>query len=1026
MGCLDENALLDYAGGHLSEATRAEIDAHVASCASCRELLAQWLNAGAADVDDTGDPERTVPLSPGRARRARPAAIPDSAREPSQAPRGGLAQGTRIGRYVVLRPLGEGGMGVVYTAWDPELDRTVCVKLLRSELVALLGDEAQPRLQREAQAMARVAHPNVVGIHDVGTWDGGLFIAMEYVRGGNLREWLLQAPRGWREVVDVFVQVGRGLEAAHAHGLIHRDIKPDNLLVGEDGRARLTDFGLVLQASGAHAARPEPAVAGASSGALDLKLTRPGRIMGTPAYMPPEQLAGRTVDALSDQFSFCASLFEALFDARPFSGDSVDEVCQNITLGRVSAVPAGKGARVPGWLKAVVLRGLVPDPSRRHPSMHELLRQLSRDAGRRRARLAVAGVVVLGAATAFAAPEYSRHSRLAACDSQQQALGGIWDSAAVGAITQAFSGTRLPHADAAWGAARDVVGGYADRWLGLRRDVCRAAVEDRLPEETLWQQDRCLARSLQALKSLSSLYRAADREVVSRSLSMAHALPDLDACGEVAVLTASPTPPPSDAALRTKVEEARLALVELRAQREAGRFRQVMEPVQALRKDVEALGYRPVEAEVLHLHALAQHDAGLVRDAVETLRRAAVAAEAGRHELLAARAWTDYVFTTGRRLKRFDEARLAVELAAAALERVGGEPVLAARLLTNRAGLESAQGNAEEAVKLNAEAVAAYRRLLGDEHPDTARALLQWGTLLYAANRDAEAKEVFQQALSALERSVGPSHPAVGSLLSSLGRVARRQGDASAGRAYYDRSIRLLEALDGPDHPDLAIPLTNRSILLQDMGLFDEARVDLRRVLELARRGSGDDSLEVAEAYAELSLVELRGREFAQALEYAERALRMARAKLPEGHVDFTYYESVLAHALSARGRWAEAQRLFESAARMKQAAAASGGGSLPDILTGLARTQVEQGQGAAAEQSARRALGLWGTQGADPADVAETRFVLARALWLNGQRSAALDEARGAVTDYGRSRQRHDLAAADVAKWLSARVPPR
>ena len=1024
MGCLDENALLDYAGGHLPEAARADVDAHVASCAACRELLAQWLNAGADEAATTEDPARTVPLTPGRARRDGPDTAPPS--PPSLPPRGGLAQGTRVGRYVVLRPLGEGGMGVVYTAWDPELDRTVCLKLLRSELVALLGAEAQPRLQREAQAMARVEHPHVVGIHDVGRWDGGLFIAMEYVRGGNLREWLLQAPRSWREVVEVFVQVGRGLEAAHAHGLIHRDIKPDNLLVGEDGRARLTDFGLVLQASGAHAERPSLAVAGAPLGALDVKLTRPGRVMGTPAYMPPEQLEGRIVDARSDQFSFCASLFEALFDERPFAGSSVDEVCQNITLGKVSPIPAGRGARVPGWLKAVVLRGLAGDPSRRHPSMRVLLHQLSRDAGRRRARLAVAGVAVLGAATAFAAPRYSQHIRLAACDSQQQALGGIWDAAALGAITQAFTGTGLPHADAAWGAARDVAGAYADQWLRLRREVCRATVVDRLPEETLWLQDRCLARGLRALKSLSSLYLAADREVVSRSLSMAHALPELASCGEVTVLTASPTPPPSHPALRTKVEEARLALVELRALREAGRFRQVMEPIQALRKDVEALGYRPVEAEVLHLHALAQFDSGLVRDAVETLRRAAVAAEAGRHELLAARAWTDLVFAAGRRLKRFDEAQLGAELAAAALERMGGEPVLAARLLANRAALESARGNTDGAVKLNAEAVDAYRRLLGDGHPDTARAFLQWGTLLYAAHRDAEAKEVFQQALSAMERSVGSHHPAVVSLLTSLGRVARRQGDADVGRAYYDRAIRLLEQLDGPEHPDLSVPLTNRSILLQGLGRFDEAREDLRRVLELSRRGSGDDSLEVADAYAQLALLELRRRDFAQALDHGERALRMARAKLPAGHADFAFYESTLAHVLSARGRWAEAQRLFESAARTKQAADASGSGALADILTGLALTQVEQGRGPAAVQAARRALELRAAHGADPANVAETRFVLARALWLGGQRRAALEEARGAATDYGRSSQRRELDAADVAKWLSARTPPR
>ncbi|WP_147449090.1 serine/threonine-protein kinase, partial [Corallococcus terminator] len=924
---------------------------------------------------------------------------------------------------VVLRPVWDGGMGVVYTAWDPELDRTVCLKLLRSELISLLGAEAQSRLQREAQAMARLAHPNVVGIHDVGTWDGGLFIAMEYVRGGNLREWLRQAPRSRREVVEVFVQVGRGLEAAHAHGLIHRDIKPDNLLVGEDGRARVTDFGLVLQASDATPMRPELA---AARGALDVKLTHPGRVMGTPAYMPPEQLAGRAVDALSDQFSFCASLFEALFDERPFQGDSVEDLCRNISLGKVTAVPASRERKVPRGLRAAVLKGLSPEPPHRHASMTVLLRELSRDVGRRRARLVVAGVAVLGAATAFAAPQYAQHTRLAACDAPQRALDGIWDAQAVGAITRTFAGTGLPHADTAWGATHTVVDAYADQWRGLRREVCRAAVVDRLPEETLGLQERCLARGLQALKSLSALSRAADREVVSRSLSMAHALPELASCGEVAVLTASPTPPPSDAALRTKVEQVRLALVDLRAQREAGRFRQVMEPLQVLRKEVEALGYRPLEAEVLHLHGLAQHDSGLVLEATQTLRRAAVAGEAGRHELLAARAWTDLVFAAGRRLKRFDEARLGAELATAALERVGGEPVLAARLLANRAALESAQGNTEAAVKLNAEAVSAYRRLLGDGHPDTVRAFLQWGTLLYGAKRDAEAKAVFQQALSAMEHSVGPHHPAVVALLTSLGRVARRQGDAAGGRAYYDRAVRLLEALDGPEHPDLSIPLTNRALLLLELGRFDEARADLRRVLELARRGSGDDSLEVAEAYGDLALCELRSREFARAVEFAERALRMARAKLPVGHADFAFYESTLAHALSAREQWAQAQRLFESAARTEQAAEAPDSETLADILTGLALTQVGQGRAAEAEEAARRALALRSAHGADSADVGETRFVLARALWLTGQHRAALDEARGAAADYGRSTRRRDLDVADVASWLAARSRSR
>src|SRR5262245_38853464 len=228
-----------------------------------------------------------------------------------------LSVGDRVGRYLVLSSLGAGGMGVVFAAYDPQLDRKIALKLLRSGLAGSSKD-ARTRLQREAQAIAQLSHPNVVSVYDVGTTtDGDLYIAMEFVEGDTLTTWLKKYPRTWREIIDVFLQAARGLFAAHSVGLLHRDFKPDNVLVGGDGRVRVTDFGLARSVI-----TPEEAVRPGSSGpsALNAELTATGTVLGTPRYMAPEQLTGPDIDARADQFSFCVALYEALWGVHPLPG----------------------------------------------------------------------------------------------------------------------------------------------------------------------------------------------------------------------------------------------------------------------------------------------------------------------------------------------------------------------------------------------------------------------------------------------------------------------------------------------------------------------------------------------------------------------------------------------------------------------------------------------------------------------------------------------------------------------------------
>jgi tRNA A-37 threonylcarbamoyl transferase component Bud32 len=297
------------------------------------------------------------------------------------------ASGPRIGRYVLLSKLGEGGMGEVFAGYDRELDRRVALKVVRSRRV----DDAhsQARMHREAQALARLSHPNVVQVHDVGEIGGQLFVAMEYVKGETLRTWQGRhdptTPAGRRLILDMYVQAGRGLAAAHDAGIVHRDFKPDNVLVGDDGRARVLDFGLAAErrAADLHATATTSAHEG-HRGPLDGDLTRTGSILGTPAYMAPEQFLARSIDPRTDVFAFSVALYEALYGETPFAGDTFTARQLAVVGGELRAAPPAAG--IPSWLRAVVVHGLSREPSDRHPSMDAMLAALVDDPVERRRR----------------------------------------------------------------------------------------------------------------------------------------------------------------------------------------------------------------------------------------------------------------------------------------------------------------------------------------------------------------------------------------------------------------------------------------------------------------------------------------------------------------------------------------------------------------------------------------------------------------------------------------------------------------
>ncbi|HUH05230.1 MAG TPA: protein kinase, partial [Kofleriaceae bacterium] len=314
-----------------------------------------------------------------------------------------LSRGTAVGRYVVLGRLGAGAMGVVYAAYDPELDRKVALKLLRSsDDRSIAPEEAQSRLLREAQAIAQQSHPNVISVYDVGTYKSEVYIAMELVEGHTLSRWLRMLRRPWRDILDKFLEAGEALMAAHGSGLVHRDFKPDNVLVGDDDRVRVMDFGLArslfydLPSSGEVTEEAfRVSIAGVSE--LNRTLTRTGAVLGTPRYMAPEQFLGGEADARSDQFSFCVALYEAVYRQHPFEGNTAKALVES---SDVRPLPPPAKHDVPPWLHRAILRGLEREPSRRYPSMRTLVQAITPPRVKPTrawiAPLAILGILVVG------------------------------------------------------------------------------------------------------------------------------------------------------------------------------------------------------------------------------------------------------------------------------------------------------------------------------------------------------------------------------------------------------------------------------------------------------------------------------------------------------------------------------------------------------------------------------------------------------------------------------------------------------
>jgi predicted Zn-dependent peptidase/predicted Ser/Thr protein kinase len=367
--CDARSRTLALGSGTLRSEEVAQARAHVETCAACRALLG---DVGSAPTERVETPGRVVT----QATMTQP--------ERASTPRVERESRPWIGRYKVVGKLGSGGMGAVYAAEDPELDRRVAIKLLHGA-----SETASARLVREARALAKLRHPNVVTIYEVGRDAGDAFVAMELVEGVTLREWLL-GEHSIEARLEVMFQAGRGLMAAHAEGLIHRDFKPENVMVGRDGRVQVLDFGLAKTSASEEIGAPRRP----SDQALE-SITQTGTLLGTPAYMAPEQFAAEATDARTDQFAYCVTLFEALHGFRPFHGKTHAELFEAVTARRFVELPLSD--QVPPHVQALVMRGLSIDAAARYPDMKSLLAELHVRPKRKHTGMVVAALAIVAA-----------------------------------------------------------------------------------------------------------------------------------------------------------------------------------------------------------------------------------------------------------------------------------------------------------------------------------------------------------------------------------------------------------------------------------------------------------------------------------------------------------------------------------------------------------------------------------------------------------------------------------------------------
>ena len=937
-----------------------------------------------------GDPQQAATLPAATAHTAPAAGFART--EPSADPDAPAPK--KIGRFLVLESLGAGGMGKVFAAYDPYLDRKVAIKLLHPQVWQKRTSAGRQRLLREARALAKLSHPNVIAVHDLGRLGDQAFVAMEFAAKGTLRQWLAEDQRSWREVLDVFLEAGRGLAAAHAIGLVHRDFKPDNVLLTEDGRVCVADFGLVsvtdtddedkgeyqsddaiFTGSGdddgdsaekrTRRRQPswisQPGEPTSNDDGITAKLTETGLFMGTPAYMAPEQHRAEEVDARADQYSFCVALYEALYGELPFDPKSRFELAFDIGGHQMRDAPAGSD--VPAWIREILQRGLAEKTAERYPSMDALLGELASDpveaARRRRKTFAIAAAFVALATLAVIGITRSGE-REALCQRADEKLAGVWDTARRGAIERAFAATGRPYAADVFSRVAARLDDYAAAWVTARTEACEAThVLGEQSEAALDLRMRCLDRRSSQLAALVDVLAGeADAEVVDKAVLATAELVPIAACGDIEALE-SALPLPDDPARRAEIEKTQRRLDEAATQKHAGQYDAGLTNAKQVAEDARALGFGPLHAEALSVVAGLLAAKGRYDQAKAVYYDGLRAAAEARHHELVAEIWTHLIVVTGVMQRRAKDAMALRMPAEIALAQAAGDNRLRADLSRSLGAMSWVQGNYDEARSHYERALQRYRSAVGDEHPHIASTLSNLGLVLKAQGHHAEARATYERSIATYERTLGPAHPDVARPLNNLGVLLSLMGEYDQAEKHHLRALAIYENALGEKHPRLASTLNNLGLVLKARGSYDQAQAYFERSLAIYEDALGAEDPRLASTLNNLGqILELRGN-YRAAQRVYERALAIdEKAHGPE-HPNVASTLNNLGLVLVDQGKRDEARQHYERALAIKEKALGPEHSGLVNALNNLGEVLSDAKRYDEAQRHFERALAI-------------------------------------------------------------------
>ncbi|HSN27118.1 MAG TPA: serine/threonine-protein kinase, partial [Kofleriaceae bacterium] len=827
--CPDDNTLLAMVEHAIDPVRFGELETHIDSCEHCRVAVAALLAVGTPKDEPSG--AHALPVSD---------------------------------HYTIKDELGRGGMGTVYLAHDRTLGRDVALKVHRA-------GSGNDRLQREALAMAKLAHPNVVTVFEIGTFEDRLYVAMEYVRGGTFREWLAHG-HGWKQILAMLKEVGAGLAAAHDAGLVHRDLKPENILVAMDGRPRVSDFGL---------ARVGASVTPVPEDTPIEKITVTGAVIGTPAYMAPEQLAGDVVDARSDQFAFCVVAWEALFGQRPWGGATLKELEKAIHKHELRP-----SRDVPERVRKVIERGLAIEPGDRFVDVRTLLAALDRATAPRTRWWIAASVVgtALVVGGSYAGYRQVSERRLeAACLAAGDSVRKLVAPDMRAAIHKAFAATGVPFADSSFQHAEAVLGRYADTLATKTVAVCRDETAPAVQRTCLDEHRTQLATYVDALTH-------ADAAAVQRAPDVAWSILDAQVCEH----------PESAPVLR---HDDAQALAAVRTLEDQGKFKEAAAQAQAIVTRAHDAKDDQLELAALFDLADAQHEIDPY-SLSKIQHRAETLAESLGRDADAARALVSLGNYEGIEHHDYAAAHADFDLAKAKLARLGDTNlVLRGNVQVTEAQVFMYEGRLGEAEGSVRSGVAALRQALGPDHPKLGIASAVLSQILDFQNKHEEALVAARDAERIMISAYGEQYPMLAGVWMAEAQslmALQKTGDA---RALLQRADAMFAKYYGSNNETRAKILVSLGELDTTENHFDAATKDYRDALAIVERLAGPNSEEAGGLHRDVAYALALQQKLDEAIPEAEKGVAILDALGPAGEPRLIGALTELANMYTAKGR---------------------------------------------------------------------------------------------------------------------------